>query len=432
MPSNLLARKRPGSGFGCTLLVLLWILLAAKAASPTSLPTDPKIAPPTLAGDSFLTIPGEQWKLLWHDEFTGDRLDTTKWTSGLSWLGDDGTYRHHNYLYASYIMDDDAVLKDGILQLLTNKTDVADPSGRVFHYTQAFIQTQGKFDYMYGYCEIRAKVPIEAGKGLWPAFWMLSRGWPPEDDIAEFWTGRPLPHFHQGFAFRQLDGKVVWISRHVDRVPTGFHTYGMEWGPGYQLMNFDGRVRVRVYGPQAPNVPMYLILNSGVTTRPSPPAGDVFPNAFVVDYVRVYKRPSVVPLHNGGFEDNSLTPWKAWNHASIVTDHAHTGQCALRLNGSPSSVEQQIYGLRPNAVYQLSGWADAGPDKEVRLGVKDYGGPEVFGSRLAGGYQRVAVDFTTGPRSRTATIYCFKPTGSGASYFDDIAISDLPSPQSPP
>jgi beta-glucanase (GH16 family) len=231
---------------------------------------------------------------LWHDEFNGTKLDPSKWTSGLSWRGDDGTGRHHNAEYASYITDDNIVLHDGKLQLLTKHVDVANPAGMVYHYTQALIQTSGKFEYTYGYCEVRIRVPIEAGPGLWPAFWMLSKGWPPEDDVAEFWTGRPRPHTHQGLAFRApTTRKVQWDSIHKDAVLGGFHTFGMEWGPGYQIMNRDGVVTRRIEGSMVPAVPMYLILNSGVASKFGPTANTVFPNAFAVDYVRVYSPPPV-------------------------------------------------------------------------------------------------------------------------------------------
>src|ERR1700722_962517 len=266
----------------------------------------PGNAPATLADKPFLTLPGEQWKLMWNDEFHGQSLDSTKWTSGLSWRGDDGSNRHHNREYASYISDDDCLVRDGHLELLTRKEDVTDLRGKIYHYTQAFILTSGKFEYTYGYCEVRVKVPTESGPGLWPAFWMLSRGWPPEDDVAEFWTGRPLPHTHQGYAYRDPKGKVKWDSNHKDSILDGFHTFGLEWGPGYQLFNRDGIITDRSYGKQVPKVPMYLILNSGVTSAPAPTARTIFPNAFLVDYVRVYARPAVLAIHNTDFESNSL------------------------------------------------------------------------------------------------------------------------------
>src|SRR5580698_2217318 len=81
------------------LAIVLFALSAVRAA-------DDSAVPPTLAGKTFLTLPGEEWNLLWHDEFDGDRLDNSKWASGLSWTGDDGTNRHHNAQYASFITDD--------------------------------------------------------------------------------------------------------------------------------------------------------------------------------------------------------------------------------------------------------------------------------------------------------------------------------------
>jgi beta-glucanase (GH16 family) len=415
-----------GLVLSCAMGARAWAAAALDCPAAATQPTDPAV-PPTLAGKQFLTIPGDQWKLFWHDEFDGDRLDPAKWSNGLSWPGDDGTHRHHNSSYASYIVDDDAVVGGGMLQLLTRKTDVTNPYGRVYHYTQALIQTHGKFSYRYGYCEVRVKVPTDSGPGLWPAFWLLSNGWPPEDDVAEFWTGRPEPHLHQGYAWRDSRGGAVqWVSRHIDAVPTGFHTYGMEWGPGYQLMNMDGTVTVRVYGRKVTNLPMYLILNSGVTAKPTAPTNaTVFPNAFEVKYVRVYARPPVVALLNGDFETPPLAPWTAI-HAQIVDSHAHGGERALSLSGFPASAEQQVFGLAPQTAYRLSGWADADNDDEVRLGVKNYGGEEKWATQKLSGYHQITVDFTTGPDAGTATIYCAKLSGTNPAYFDDITLVAAP------
>src|SRR4051812_29065012 len=56
-------------------------------------------APQTLAGESFLSLPGDKWKLSFNDEFTRDSLDKTKWSIGLPWAGTDGEGRHHNDQY---------------------------------------------------------------------------------------------------------------------------------------------------------------------------------------------------------------------------------------------------------------------------------------------------------------------------------------------
>ena len=71
-------------------------------------------------------------------------------------------------------------------------------------------------------------------------------------------------------------------------LPLGWHTYGMEWGPGYQLYNIDGRITVRVYGDHVPSDKHYILLNSGIASDNPPTAATVFPNSFDVDYARVY------------------------------------------------------------------------------------------------------------------------------------------------
>jgi len=232
--------------------------------------------------------PSSHWRLIWHDEFDGDSIDETKWTTTLAWAGDDGSWRHHNSNYLSYIMDDDVVVSDGTLKLQTQRRDVMNPMGRVYHYTEGMIQSKDKFWATYGYYEIRARVPVEAGPGMWPAFWTLSNGWPPENDIGEWWTSNS--RFHQGLAYRNDSGGISWDDYNTySPLPTGFHTYGMEWGPGYEVFYVDDVVARTVTGSYVPNVPMYLILNSGVESARPPDASTVFPNSFEVDYVRVYE-----------------------------------------------------------------------------------------------------------------------------------------------
>ncbi len=405
----------------CASLILFSVASASQAQSTTA---SDSIAPPTLSGKNFLMLPGEQWKLMWHDEFDEPKLDAGKWSIGLSWRGDDGTGRHHNSQYASYITDDNISLHDGLLDLQTHRADTRIPSGRVYHYTQALIQTSGKFQYTFGYCEVRVKVPIESGPGLWPAFWMLTPGWPPEDDVAEFWTGRPQPHTHQGFAYRDSDGSVQWSSNHRDSVQSGWHTFGMEWGPGYQIFNRDGVATVGAYGRKVPDSPMYLILNSGVASNPAPTDATVFPNSFLVDYVRVFSRPEAITFLNRGFESGYLDPWVGTNDARVIDGHAHGGTKCLRLTGASASAEQMIFGLKPNTKYHLSGWADADGNGEARIGVKDFGSAEKFTAATARGYQQLQLDFTTGPQATTAIVYCFKPSRDGSAYFDDVQVGE--------
>lgn len=388
-------------------------------------PADGTESPETLADVSFLTSPGEGWKLSFSDEFNGNTIDSSKWDIGLPWGGTDGTGRQHNDKYASYIMDHNHVVENGRLKLLTRKEDVTAKNGKVYHYTQGMLTTNKHFRQKYGYWEVRVKLPVEAGPGLWPAFWTLADGWPPEMDICEIWTGNNRSH--QGLAYRPAEGgRERWDDENTHTpLPTGWTTYGMEWGPGYQIYNINGRITKRVYGEHVTDEAHYILLNSGVASDIRPSSATIFPNAFEVDYVRVYKRPDVPIVHNGDFELDALRPWGRHGHVVAVAYDARHGRHALRVDGGPSTSEQKIFGLKPSTAYILTGWVkrltEAG---EPRLGVKGYGGDETFAAAPTGTaeYQRLQVRFSTGPGATTAVIYCYMPTETGAALFDDISI----------
>ena len=384
-------------------------------------------APATLEKAEFLSTPGSDWKLLWNDEFTGDALDEKKWAIGLPWGGTDGDGRHHNDLYASYIMDHNVVVEEGTLKLLTRREDVKDRKGRTFHFTQGLITTVKSFRHRYGYWEARVKLPVEAGPGLWPAFWTLAEGWPPEMDICEIWTSSNRSH--QGLCYRvEGERRERWDSSNTHTpLPTGWTTYGMEWGPGYQIYNINGRVSKRIFGDHVTEDQHYILLNSGVESGAKPTPATVFPNAFEVDYVRVYERPDVAIVHNGGFEQDERGPWGRSGQVVVVPYGARSGKQALRVDAGPSAdsatSEQKIFGLRPKTSYILSGWArrltDAG---EARLGVKNHGGEEKFGRATGRDYEPLEVEFTTGPDTTTATIYCYVPGVEAAALFDDVML----------
>jgi hypothetical protein len=75
-------------------------------------------------------------------------------------------------------------------------------------------------------------------------------------------------------------------------LPREWTTYGMEWGPGYQIYNINGKVTWRIKGDFITSDKHYILLNSGVESAHPPTEKTVFPNAFEVDYVRVYARPN--------------------------------------------------------------------------------------------------------------------------------------------
>jgi len=398
--------------------LLVLILAGASQAAPD--PTSPR----TLAGRTNLSLPGQDWKLIFSDEFNGSRVDWTKWRPNLPWAGAEDGHWHTNG-YASYLTLEDISVSGGQLKLACRKTPTRGKT-RTFDYTAGMVTTSDSFRFVYGFAEVSARAPMEAGPGLWPAFWTLSQGWPPEFDIIELWTGGP--RIHQGYCYAKPSGQG-WDSHHDKIGPTGFHTYAMEWGPGYVFFLIDGKVTKRIYGDHITDKPQYLLLNSAVCSGkgnagPSPETR--FPNSFDVDYCRVYARPYEVAFHNGGFEGDNAAPWKLSPAARVSAGAGRNGSKGLVLAQGPQWAEQKIYGLTPGARYALTGWARSNdPRNPLRAGVKKFGGSEVSVDIPSASWKPFSVTFTAGLSDRTGVGYCYNPEGAGGA-FDDIRVEKIP------
>ncbi|UKS26983.1 hypothetical protein LOZ80_36910 [Paenibacillus sp. HWE-109] len=171
---------------------------------------------------------------------------------------------------------------------------------------------------------------------------------------------------------------------------------------------------------------------------PSWKAGHDFTNPPNPTFSKIY------PLHrnrtyNSGFEVTNLIPWTRTYAKTAAAEYsyshqtsnanARTGFYGLKLETVQDGVEQIIKGLTPNTTYDLSGWAKVTDSSEVRIGVKDYGGNDVYSSSTGSTWKRVDVRFTTGPQNTTATIYGYKTSGSNYAYIDDFGV--VYSPEQP-
>lgn len=173
-------------------------------------------------------------------------------------------------------------------------------------YTSARITTKGKVEQQYGRFEARIQLPW--GQGLWPAFWLLGSNidevsWPQcgEIDIMEYRGQNPstlIGTVHgPGYSGGQAVSKEYNLP--ADRFDTGFHIFGIEWGPDYINFYVDDVLYNQitpedVEGEWVFDQPFYIILNVAVGGWfPGPPsANTVFPQTMLVDYVRVYSRPN--------------------------------------------------------------------------------------------------------------------------------------------
>lgn len=188
------------------------------------------------------------------------------------------------------------VLRDGVLSIEADRTPPAMRS-RLWNYDyiSGVLTTERGFAQTFGYAEIRARLP--AGKGLWPAFWLLPKGggWPPELDVFEQTGGDEVlqtVHMRQGGKPAEIGFRVA-----VPGATRGFHVYGVFWGDRRVTWFVDGKQTATADMPSGWSKPMYLLVNLAVGGRlpgaPDPHA--TWPAAFDIDYVRVYGRGVAAP-----------------------------------------------------------------------------------------------------------------------------------------
>ena len=249
----------------------------------------------------------ENWELLWSDEFNDEELDLTKWNK-LNWKP--GWV--NNELQAYTDRDTNIFLENGHLVLQGNiepgysGTDYIG-NNYVADYTSGRVNTDDKFSTTYGRFDIKAKLP--AGKGSWPAIWMLgesisSIGWPQcgEIDIMEH-VGYDLGLVHGSIHtqdYNHMYGTQKSGSKYVDDVTEAFHVYSLEWSPFYLRYLIDNEPFFFVYndsngdfGKWPFNDPHYLILNLAIGGDWGGVQGvsaSAFPMKMYIDYVRVYKK----------------------------------------------------------------------------------------------------------------------------------------------
>jgi len=170
-------------------------------------------------------------------------------------------------------------------------------------YTSARLTTKGIFDQAYGRFEARIRLPY--GQGIWPAFWLLGAnidevGWPQcgEIDIMEYRGQEPAKVLGTVHGPGYSGGTSITKSYSLlnDRFDTGFHIFGIEWGPDYINYYVDNVLYnqitpANVKGEWVFDHPFYIIINLAVGGNfvGAPNSETIFPQTMLVDYVRVYK-----------------------------------------------------------------------------------------------------------------------------------------------
>ena len=279
---------------------------------------------------AFAGMYGQNWKLVWADEFDGDTLNTQKW----SYMIGDGTEYGisgwgNNEL--QYYREQNVKVANGVLTITAKRENI-----ETSQFTSGRIRTINLGDWTYGKFEFRAKMPV--GQGLWAAIWMLPTdnsygGWAAsgEIDIMEYLghdTARVHGTIHYGGQwpanqYRGTDYVTADTAFHKK-----FHTFALEWEEGELRWYVDGELFQDLgsgmwYSSSAAfpapfNRRFHLLINLAVGGNwpGSPDLTTTFPQELVLDYVRVYQDGVV------GWDQESSRMELDQNHPNPVQEHS--------------------------------------------------------------------------------------------------------------
>ena len=242
------------------------------------------------------------YTLVWQDEFNDSRSsdgkaalpNSSEWwyeTGAGGW----GNNELENYVPGFLGKDTCAQVYDGTLKIIAKKV-----SGQVLS-----IRMNTSQSWTYGYFEARLKLP--AGKGTWPAFWMMPKNfttWPGdgEIDIMEevgYDPNNVACSIHCN-AYNHMINTQKTASKYISTAQTDFHIYGLEWTAD-TIYGFVDGVRYFSFANDKTgnkdtwpfNAPFYLKLNLAWGGNWGGAQGvdeSSLPATYEIDYVRVYQK----------------------------------------------------------------------------------------------------------------------------------------------
>jgi beta-glucanase (GH16 family) len=242
-----------------------------------------------------LSYPG--YKLVWNDEFSGDKIDPNTWNFEIG-NGDNGWGNHELEYYTN--SPKNVFVSNGNLIIEARKEAISG-----FNYTSARVTTQNKKAFTFGRIDIRAKLPV--AKGLWPALWMLGSNistvsWPAcgEIDIMELiGTDPKTTHstLHWGASSQSHASKGAAYTLPKANFSHQFHVFSAIWVKDSIQFLVDDHLFLTVSKADVGranypfNDPQFFIFNVAVGGDwPGPPDNSTsFPQRMFIDYVRVFQ-----------------------------------------------------------------------------------------------------------------------------------------------
>jgi len=250
-------------------VVFLWFVPTCVGQRPAQNPISQKRHQPADLG----------YELFWEDQFNGDALDPNKWEvrgvgpRALGFVSPEAVKVEGGYLKLSAVKKDDRILLGAV-------------------------GTQNHFMTRYGWFECRAQ--LQKSPGIWAAFWIqsteISKGENPavygaEIDIMEFFKklGTDVVSHNVHWAYGPHQKTTHGMQSYLEGVSEGFHDFALEWTPEKYVFFVDGYKYYEVTNGVS-NIAEYLILSMEIPSDVKEIQRNVFPDVFLVDYVKVYKK----------------------------------------------------------------------------------------------------------------------------------------------
>jgi beta-glucanase (GH16 family) len=278
---------------GLTLLVSGFATAQFTPPSPASQGKRPKFnskihIPVQLAAEKT-ALPPAGYKLVFEDDFNGEKLDTQKWG-----------YRLTDKMLSA-LQEDNVSVKDGNLVIALRKESV-----RGKEYTAGGVISRRKF--VYGYYEARFKTP--PAEGWHTAFWAMRHNFPDlpprlppllELDFCEQDGGDPhyfsfgiinQSRYHQK-KNRQSWNAGRWVIENAPDTSANFHVWACEFTPEKTRFFFEGRLTKELSSSGFPHDEMSVWFSVIASTLKGDRWVDEskLPNQVLCDYIHIYQHP---------------------------------------------------------------------------------------------------------------------------------------------
>ena len=283
-------------------LTLLFCLSSALMSEAHEQLKDEQVTYPASNLEADTYAPGEQWTLVWSDEFDGDTLNRENWNFQVLEAG-----RFNGELQEYTDSEQNAYVEDSCLVIKAiHKSDVHGPN----QYSSARLNTAQKQTWKYG--RIAARIQLPYGEGVFPAFWMLGANcnenggdtsWPlcGEIDIVELFGNKSDAVVEANIHFADAEGAhdqmgSVSVDLEEGIFADQFHVFEIEWDENRVVWFVDGKEYARqditTEVMSEFHQEFFILLNFAIggVSAGCPDETTQFPQHMYVDWVRVYQK----------------------------------------------------------------------------------------------------------------------------------------------